>query len=179
MMGQTQPSVLDLVPGARNAVNYLLGKVADFQRVPQRLSVAQTNLVNIKRVAESKNRFGPATEAALAIQTVANLQLQHQQASGSVANALDQLRNSGLLAGPIDVAVSVVDAAGRVTSILKGTESVEASVRSISNKVMTTEEQATAQTASAGGGFTKYLLYGGLAYIGLLALRKSRGTRRF
>lgn len=180
-LGQPQPSTLDLIPGARNAVNYLMGKVADFQRVPQRLSVAQTNLINIKRVAETKNQIGYATEAALALQNVFNLQSDYTKASVAVGNAMDQLRTSGLLSGPIEVAGAVLDAASRVTSILAGTGNVEKSITSISAKVMSPEERA-ALTQPAGGGkitMMQYLLYGGLFYVGLWALRKSGGTRKF
>jgi hypothetical protein len=178
--GQAQPSTLDLIPGARNAVNYLMSKVADFQRVPQRLSVAQTNLINVKRVAESKNQIGYATEAALALQNVFNLQGEYTKASVSVGNAMDQLRTSGLLSGPLEVAGAVIDASSRVTAILGGTANVERSVTSISAKVMSPEEQARL-TQPAGGKVTmmQYLLYGGLFYVGLWALRKSGGTRKF
>ena len=46
------PSLLDLIPGARAGVNYLLGAVADFQRLPLRLNAAQTNVIAAKRAAE-------------------------------------------------------------------------------------------------------------------------------
>lgn len=179
MLAQAQPSTLDLIPGARNAVNYLLGKVAEFQRVPQRLSVAQTNLVNAKRAAEAKNKIGYAMEAAVAIQTVMKLQSDHQRASGSVADALDQLRTSGLLSGPIDVAVAVIDASAKVTSILSGTASVEKQASSIAAKVMSPEEYAATQTTTGGRPMLQYLLWGGLAYIGFWALRRAGGTRRW
>lgn len=180
MLAQAQPSYLDMIPGARNAVNYLLSKVADFQRVPQRLTVAQTNLVNIKRVAEAKGKIGYATEAALGIQQVMKLQSDHQRASGAVANALDQLRTSGLLAGPVEVAAAVLDAAAKVTSILSGTDSVERLATSIQSKVMSPEEYAaTQQVGVAKSPMVKYLLYGGLAYLGFyfLVKGKARGTR--
>ncbi len=179
MLAQVQPGVMDLIPGARNAVNYLMSKVADFQRVPQRLSTAQTNLINVKRVAEAKGKIGYATEAALAMQNVMNLQSQHQRASGSVANALDQLRTSGLLSGPIELAASVIDAAAKVTAILRGTDSVEAVVRSVSSKVMSPEEQAALQKPAGGGHMLTYLLYGSLIYAGFyfLVKGKARGTR--
>lgn len=180
MLAQAQPSTLDLIPGARSAINYLMSKVADFQRVPQRLSSAQTNLINIKRAAEAKGKIGYATEAAFAIQQVMSLQSQHQNASGSVANAIDQLRTSGLLSGPVEVAVSVIDAAGKVTSILSGTDSVERTARSLSTKVLSPEQQAALQTPTGGATpMLKYLLYGGILYAGFyfLVKGKARGTR--
>ena len=178
MLAQAQPGLLDTIPGARNAVNYLLGKVADFQRVPQRLTAAQTNLVNIKRVAESKNRIGNATEAAFAIQEVMAIQADHQKASVSVANALDQLRTSGLLSGPLDAAAAAIDAGAKVTSILTRTSNVEKTANSLSTRVLSPEEQAATQTSTTSA-LTKYLLWGGLFYAGLWALRKSGGTRKF
>ena len=179
MFGQAQPSTLDLIPGARNAVNYLMGKVADFQRVPQRLSAAQTNLINIKRTAEAKNQIGYAAEAALALQNVFNLQGDYSKASVSVGNALDQLRTSGLLSGTLEVAGAVLDAASKVTAILGGTANVEKSASSIASKVMTPGEQAQLTTPSGGGHMMQYLLWGGLLYVGLWALRKSGGTRKW
>ena len=171
------PSTLDLIPGARSAVNYLMGKVADFQRVPQRLSTAQANLINAKRAAESKGKIGYATEAALAIQQVMNLQTEHQKASVSVGNALDQLRTSGLLAGPLDVAAAVIDAGAKVASILRGTDSVEASARSLSSKVLTPGEQVAIQTG--GSPMLQYLLYGGIIYAAFyfLVKGKAKGMR--
>jgi hypothetical protein len=179
MLAQAQPSTLDLIPGARNAVNFLLSKVAEFQRVPQRLAAVQTNLINIKRVAESRGKIGYATEAAYAISSVMNLQTQHQKASGSVANALDQLRTSGLLNGVVDVAVSVIDAASKVTSILSGTASMEKMATSLASKVMSQEEQAALTKPGGSSPMLTYLLYGGLLYVGLWALRKSGGTRKW
>lgn len=180
MLAQVQPGILDMIPGARNAVSYLLGKVADFQRVPQRLTVAQTNLINVKRVAEAKGKLGYATEAALAIQQVMKLQSDHARASGSVANALDQLRASGLLAGPVEVASSVIDAAAKVTAILRGTGDVERTATTVALKVMSQEEQAQLQQPTGGlSSMVKYLIYGGLAYLGFyfLVKGKARGTR--
>jgi hypothetical protein len=152
-----------------------MAQVANFQRVPSRLQAAQTALVNAKRAAETKGKIGYATEAALAIQNTMTLQAEHAKASVSVATAMDQLRTSGLLAGPVDVVAAVLDAATRVTSILKSTDSVEAKARDLTSKVMSPEEQAATGQSGTGGYVLKYLLYGGLFYLGLYAFRKSRG----
>lgn len=179
MLAQAQPSLLDMIPGARSAIDYLISKVADFQRVPSRLAALQTNFVNVKRVAESKGKLGYATEAALAIQSVMNMQTQHQKASVSVGNALDQLRSSGLLAGTVDVAIAVADASAKVATLLNGTSGLEKQLDSLRGKVMSQEEQSATASGSAKVSVAKYLLYGGGIYLALKALKRGRGTLKW
>lgn len=174
MLAQADVSLLDLIPGARSAVNYVISKVAEFQRVPQRLAAVQVNLVNAKRAAEAKGNMGLASEAAFALQTAIGFQNSYPKVAGLVGNAMDQLRQAGMLAGTLDVAGAVLDAASKVAAMLNGTKALESSAVNITNKA-----QVPMVAPDTGGGVSKYLLFGGLLYIGLWALRKGRGTRRW
>lgn len=177
MIGQATPSALDLIPGARAAVNYIMSQVSAFQRVPGRLNTAVQQLVTIKRDAETKGNMGASAQAAMALQAALNLQSQYNTASSAVADAMDQLRNSGLLSGPLDVAAAVLKAAGQLSVQLKGTQQVEDSVKALSAG----KQISLGTQGAATPDFIKYAAIGGILYFAFWAVvkGKARGTRTF
>lgn len=171
----TTMDYLDAIPGARAALDYVVKQVAAFQRIPGRLQVAKANLVNIKRTAESKGMASVATEAAIAITASDTLQSDFNQASVKVGQVLEELRSAGMLSGTLDTIGNVIDAATQVQGLLNATDDLERTVANTGSQAGV----APSTQGSYGAGFAKYLLYGGIAYLGFWALRKGKGTRKF
>jgi hypothetical protein len=180
-----QASLLDQIPGASQGVAYLMGQVAQFQRVPMRLTAAETNAVAVKRAAESRGNLGAATNLALAIQSIMGLQDQFNQTSAKLADVLEGLRTAGFAMTPIDLATTAVTTAGEVAAILAGTAQAERAVYQAAGQVLTADElarlKAAVPTAGAGpsvltiaGGYAKLAGLGLLGVLAFVAFRKRR-----
>jgi len=177
MLGQGA-TLLDQIPGGTQAVRALLGQVAQFQRVPSRLTAAITQAVATKRAAEARNDLGTATNLALVIQSVMSLQDQYPRTSAKVADVLEGLRQLGFASATLDLAVSAAQVAGEVAAILQGTSAAEAAVGQAAGRVLTPEEIAALKSGGAPttlatvGGYAKLAGLAVLGYLGLLALRR-------
>lgn len=170
-------SVLDL-PGARDAINYLTQRFADFQRVPSRLAAVMQTLTNAKRIAETKGMNGTATNAANLINTAQGIQSQYAPAAAAAGDLMDQLRTSGLLAGTLDTVMSAINAASQMAGILTQTDQLEQQTASVVGSSMTPEEQAKYATVGTGS-LAKTLLLGAGLVAAIWAFTRGRGTRRF
>lgn len=185
MLGQA--TWLDMIPGARQGVSYLLGQVAVFQRIPSKLTQIETAAIAAKRAAEARQRLGNATALALAIQVVGKLRSQQIATASRLADVLEGLRTSGLALTQVELGVMAARVATEVAAIINGTKAVENTVYREAEKVMSTSEVAALKlmpggaTAPAVSPFVKYALFGGLLYGAVLIAgrkRKSGGARR-
>lgn len=179
MLGQGA-TLLDQIPGATQAVRALLGQIAQFQRVPSRLTAAMSQAVAAKRAAETRGDIGTATNLALVIQSLMSLQDQYPRTSTKVADVVEGLRQLGFAAAPFDLAVSAVQVAGEVAAILQGTQAAEAAIGQAARRVLTPEEIAQLKAGGAAtplATVTGYAKLAGLAmlgYLGFVALRPKR-----
>jgi hypothetical protein len=169
------PTLLDLIPGGRQAVSFLLGKIADFQRVPARLAAAQTTLLSVKRAADQRGQLGPSTQAAALLGLVQQTQANFVKTAAQVGTVLDALRQTGLMQTPVDLALSAVSVAGDVAAILGATEDIERQTQALaSGQGITPTPGVTGKIVSWG----KYLLIGGAIYAGLWAVSRGGGRMR-
>lgn len=185
MLGQA--TWLDLIPGARQGVSYLLGQVAVFQRIPSRLTQIETAAIAAKRAAEARQKFGPATALALALQVIGRLRTQQVATSSRLADVLEGLRTSGLALTQVELGVLAARVATEVAAIINGTKAVENTVYNEASKVMSPSEVTAlklmpgpAGTTPAVSPFVKYALFGGLLYGAVLIAGRTRtsGKRR-
>jgi len=183
MLGQ-QATWLDLIPGARQGVSYLMGQVANFQRLPARFTQVETAAIAAKRVAETRGNLGAATKLALALQANTKLREQWTSTSGRLADVLEGLRTTGLAATPVELGVLAARTATEVGALLNGAKIVEGQVYSAASSVMSPSEVAALKVAAPAGGvqptssFTKYAIFGGLLYAGVLLAGKKRRTSK-
>lgn len=185
MLGQ-QATWLDLIPGARQGVSYLMGQVANFQRLPSRFTQIETAAIAAKRVAETRGSLGAATKLALAMQANSKLREQWTGTSGRLADVLEGLRTTGLAATPVELGVLAARVATEVGALLNGAKIVEGQVYSAASSVMSPSEVAALKVAAPGGGtsiggassFAKYAIFGGLLYVGVMLAGKKRRTSK-
>lgn len=88
----TAPASLFDIPAVQGAVNYALARLADWQLVPQRVSVATAE---VRRLASAAtNRGDPATVAQLAFlkQSLDGIASEYQDAAPLVAEVLNAAR---------------------------------------------------------------------------------------
>jgi hypothetical protein len=185
MLGQA--TWLDMIPGARQGVSYLLGQVAVFQRIPSRLTQIETAAIAAKRAAEARQKFGNATALALAIQAIGKLRSQQIATASRLADVLEGLRTSGLALTQVELGVMAARVATEVAAIINGTKAVEGTVYNEAAKVMSPSEVTalklmapTGSATPAVSPFVKYALFGGLLYGAVLIAgrkRKSGGRR--
>lgn len=172
-MATAQVSWLDVIPGARQGVSYLLGQVAKFQRLPVRFQAIETTAITAKRQAEQRGKLAEATQLALALQGLATMREKHQRTSVRLADVIEGLRTAGLGITPVELGLLAASVATEVAAIFTGTDGVEATVLGAARKVLSPEEVARlaaaaprAPLARAGGamaalvavGFTVFLL---------------------
>lgn len=167
----TSTSWLDAIPGARNAFNYVLGQVADFQAVPQRLNNVGLWLNKIISAVG-----GPAATQAQALQaSMQDVSTQYASVAASLSDLLPQLQGAGLLGLDLGMIGNMITAAAGIESVLSATQEVEEETNSLA--------QSTGQgsiTPGAGGiNWGEYLLFGGLFYVGLWAVKRAKGTRKY
>lgn len=187
MIGQTV-SYLDLIPGARAGVSYLMGQVAQFQRLPSRFTQAEVAAVAVKRAAEARGNLGVATQMALILQGIASLRTSQGRTQVKLADVLEGLRTAGLGITPVELGVLATTTAAEMASQFKGVAALESSVYSAASKVMSAAEVAALKLAAPSGGsdalttLGNYGKYAALIAVGyaviLLAKKKRRGPRR-
>ena len=176
MIGQ-EPTLIDIIPGARGAVNYILKQVAELQRVPSRLSVIERQSYAVKQNAEARGDYSASADAGALLSAVQDIRARYGQVSGQLADVMDQLRASGYLSGAFETVTSAIFLAAQVALVLKGTQETERASTTLATKVLGADQASSFNVL--GGNFTKYLLYGGIFYLGWLALRRGRGTRKW
>ena len=182
MLGQA--TYLDLIPGARAGVSYLMGQVANFQRLPSRFTQIETAAIATKRAAESRSNLVVATQLALALQGVAKLREQWSRTSSRLADVLEGLRTAGLGLTPIELGTLAARVAAEMTGLFKGADGLQSSVYSAASKVMSASEIAAMKLAAPAGAaqpmtpFLKYALFGGLLYGAVLVMGKGKRGRR-
>ena len=147
----SQATWLDLIPGARAGVSYLMGQVAKFQRLPARYQAIETAAITAKRKAEERGKAVAATRLALAMQGLAKLREQQIRTGTRLAEVLEGLRTAGLGITPTALAVLAAKTAAEVSALFKGTDTIEGAVYNDARQVLTTEElQALRVSAQEG-----------------------------
>lgn len=171
MTAPASTSWLDSIPGARSAMNYVLGQVANFQAVPSRL---QNVGLWLNKIVTTTG--GPAAAQAQALQaTMQEVSGQYATTAAKVSDLLPQLQGAGLLGLDLGMIGNLLDVAAGIGSTLAATQGVEEGTASLA-------QQSGVGTFTPGAGgisVGKYLVYGGLFYVGLWALKKAKGSRRF
>ncbi len=180
MLGQA--TWLDLIPGARAGVSYLMGQVANFQRLPARFTQIEAAAIASKRAAEARGNLAAATQLALALQGVMKLRDQQIRTSGRLADVLEGLRTAGLAMTPVELGVLAARVATEMTALFNGAKALEGSVYGAAAKVMSPAEVQALKLAAPAGGigtaitspFVKYALFGGLLYGAVLVMGRKR-----
>lgn len=171
MTAPASTSWLDSIPGARSAFNYVLGQVANFQAVPSRL---QNVSLWLNKIVTTTG--GPAAAQGQALQaTMQQVSGQYAETAAKLSDLLPQLQGAGLLGLDLGMIGNMLDVAAGIESTLAATQEVEEETASLAQS-----SGVGTFTAGAGGiSWGKYLLYGGLFYLGLLGIKKAKGTRRY
>lgn len=180
MLGQA--TWLDLIPGARQGVSYLMGQVANFQRIPARLTQIETAAVVAKRAAEGRGNLGAATQLALLMQGVGSLRTQAGNISGSLADVLEGVRTAGLGLTPVELGLMAAKVATQMAALFQGTDALQASVYAVAAKVMTPAEVTQLKLAAPAGAaqpsaiasYGKFAALLGIAYAAILLGKKKR-----
>ncbi len=178
-MALGQATWLDLIPGARQGVSYLMGQVAKFERLPSRFTQLETTAIAVKRQAEGRGRLGEATALALALQGVGKLRDQQQRTAGKLADVLEGLRTAGIAATPVELGLLAARVATEMAALFNGTDGVERAIYAAARRVMSPSEVDQLKGGGGGGGsatfaspFMKYALFGGLLYGAILIARR-------
>lgn len=184
MLGQA--TWLDLIPGARQGVSYLLGQVANFQRLPTRFTQIETAAVAAKRAAESRGNIGAATQLALVLQGVGSLRDAHGRTSVALADVLEGVRTAGLGLTPVELGLLAAKVATDMAGLFKGTDALQASVYNVAAKVMTPTEVTQLKLAAPAGAaapsavatYGKYALIAAFVYGAILIGKRKRRHAR-
>jgi hypothetical protein len=167
---------IDDIPGGRAAVNTIVGKIAEFNRVPSRLSAVQGILNTTAQAAAAKSDSAAHIQATVLLQQVQQLQTDYASTASVVADVMDQLRTFGLAQGiTLDFVLTAGQAASGVLSILSQTSDLESQARALaSGQGVQTSALARAGAILGTSPVVKYLVIGGLGYVVLKGLRRGR-----
>lgn len=183
-MATAQVSWLDLIPGARQGVTYLMGQVAAFQRLPARFTNIETAAVAAKRAAESRGDLTSATDLALSLQAVSTIRDQFGQTLGKLADVLDGLRTSGFGLTPVELAQNAATVAAEMAAEFAATDQAQGAVYATAQNVMTPDEFQQLQLQAPAGSVTSPLAAIGKSAavvaigVGALILFFARSRRR-
>ncbi len=168
MLAQTAFSIDD-IPGGRAAVNVIVGKVAEFNRLPSRLANV-TNLLNVVVTQATARRDTLTRDAALLLlQGAQQIQSDYAGASALVADVMDTMRRTGLAQGvTLDFVLSVGQAGSEVLSLLSRTATLEKDAGDLAAGAGVHPSVISRVTQA---GVVKYLVYGGLGYLALKLFR--------
>lgn len=160
----TQTSIIDTIPGGRAAYNAVLSKVGDFNRVPQRLLIAQQWLNRVLVAARAKQDNAAVVAASAVQDRITRLQGDYASAAAGVADVLQVLRTAGLMDLDVGAVFNMVQVGGQVMGTLAQTDQVEQDVRQL----------ASGAGVQIGGTAAGWLLYAGLGWLGYRFLFKRR-----
>lgn len=167
----TANSWLDSIPGARNALNYVLGQVAAFQGIPNRLQNVNAWLNRIIATVGGPN----AAQAQALISALQSVQSQYSTTAAALGELLPQLQGAGLLGLDLGMLANMVTVAANVEDVLSSTQEIEKETNTLATGA------GVGQPNIGGGGFNwkQYLLWGGLLYAGYYGIKRARGSRRY
>lgn len=163
-------SWVQAIPGAQDAINFIVKELAEFQGVPARL---QNVSVWLNRIVGAG---GPVAAQAQQLQAVeSQVESSFASAAQQISVVVPELQQAGLLSLDLSVIGDAVTAAASVSSVLTATQELEQETASLAR-------DAGLGTFAAGPGgmqgafpWTKYLLWGGLAYAGFfLVVRRPK-----
>jgi hypothetical protein len=117
----TAPATLYDLPAVQDAINFALGKLADWQLVPQRVSVLQGEIRRLAGQASQAGDAGTVAQLAIVKQSVDGVAREYQDAGPLVAEVLQAAR-AAQGGGTINAAV-IADAA-KLATILAANLSV-------------------------------------------------------
>jgi hypothetical protein len=167
-------TLLDTIPGARDAVKYLTARVADFQRLPSKMDAVERQVVQMKAIFDSRNNYLASGKAALIIRDIAKLRADYNQSAAGVADVLDGARNAGLLGGvDLNLLILSIKTAATVAGALAAYTEVEKVTNQLAQAELKPGEMQQV-TGKGGPGLLMLVLVGG----SLFALFRRRGGRR-
>ena len=167
-------ALLDVVPGARDAVKYLTARVADFQRLPTKLDALERQTVQMKAIFSGRNNYLASGKAALILRDIATLRADYNKSAAGVADVLDGVRNAGLLGGvDLNLLLTGVKTAATVAGALAAYTEVEKVVTKLAQDELKPGE---AEKVSGKSSYTGLLVLAILG--GGFALSRRRGSRR-
>lgn len=123
MLGQSTD--LLTVPGAKPAIDYLVNQVAKFQLVPARIARVQDGATQAKATADATGDTTGSTHAALTLGAAQQLLAQYTTVAANLSDVLQQLRASGALSGPVDLALAAINVSAQMTAIFSATDLLE------------------------------------------------------
>lgn len=164
-------SWLQAIPGAQSALNYVLGQVAAFQSIPSRLQIVNLWLNKIQATVG-----GPAIPQAQALQqTMQAVQSDYAANAAALGTLLPQLQGAGLLGLDLGMIGNMISLAAAIENSLAAVGELESETSSLAQS----SGVGNPGIGSSMSGFGKYLLYGGLVYLGFWAVRHAKGSRRY
>ena len=167
-------ALLDVVPGARDAVKYLTARVADFQRLPSKLDALERQAVQMKALFDSRRNFLAAGKTTVILHDIASLRADYNKSAAGVADVLDGAQKAGLLGGiDLNLLVTAVKTAATVAGALTSYSEVEKATNQLAQAELKPEEQQKVQSKAGSGLLMTLLLVGGG-----IALSRRRGSRR-
>jgi hypothetical protein len=117
------------IPQVQSALDYALGKFADWQMVPERVDRAQDEVRRLAAAAVSRGDAGTVAQLAVLKQSLDGISREFQQASPLVARVISAARAAQ--AGSTLDSGTVVDAAKLVTTMTANLSALSANERAV------------------------------------------------
>lgn len=117
----TAPATLFDLPAVQDAINFALGKLADWQLVPQRVSVAQGEIQRLASAAAQAGDAGKIAQLTLVKQSLDGVAREYQDAAPLVSEVIQAARTAQ---GGGSVNTATIADAAKLATILAANLSV-------------------------------------------------------